>query len=168
MDLDSPYPSTSESGLPIRPSEWAMFDLDVRLDDALGLVKQAADTIDDLQRWKEMIEPQAMNLIQSVQQERVRWQSERSALMKEISECRLTITATKMALRTALSEQEILSQRCHEAKAAAASSETRACAAEELLAFIYKTFNVELSEHPASGRIAHMPFDPAGQRPSPK
>jgi len=168
MDLDSPCPITSESGLPVQPSEWAMFGVEVRLDDALGLVKQAADTIHDLQRWKEMIEPQALNLIQSVQQERVRWQSERSALMNEISECRLTITATKMALRTALSEKEILSRRYHEAKAAAASSETRACAAEELLAFIYKTFNVELSEHPAVGRIAQIPLDPAGQRPSPE
>ncbi|KQQ30906.1 hypothetical protein ASF53_17550 [Methylobacterium sp. Leaf123] len=168
MDLDSPYPIASESGPPVQPSEWALFDVEVRHDDAVGLVKQAADTIHDLQRWKEMIEPQALNLIQSVQQERVRWQSERSALMNEINECRLTITATKMALRTALSEKETLSRRYHEAKAAAASSETRARAAEELLAFIYKTFNVELSAHPVTGRIAPIPFDPAGQRPSPE
>lgn len=152
MDIDGPCPASNGNGLALRPSGWDVFDVEVRLYDALGLVKQAADTIHDLQRWKDQIEPQALSLIRSVQQERARWQLERSALMDEIRECRLTIATTKAALRTALSEKDGLARRCRDADAAATASEARAGEAEALLSFIYTTFNVELGEGPATGR----------------
>lgn len=152
MDVDGPCPASNGNGRALRPPGWEMFDVEVKLYDALDLVKQAADTIHDLQRWKDKIEPQALSLIQSVQQERARWQLERSALMDEIRGCRLTIATTKAALRTALSEKDGLARRCRDADAAATASEQRAEAAEALLSFIYKTFNVELGEGPATGR----------------
>ena len=168
MDIDGTCPASNENSLMLRPSEWDSFDVEVKLYDALDLVKQAADTIHDLQRWKETIEPQALSLIQSVQQERARWQVERSALMDEISECRLTITATRTALRTALSDKEAMVRRCQDAGTAAAASEERASAAEALLAFIYRTFNLELTETPAKGQIGRPFAYPANPWVSPE
>lgn len=167
MHVACSCPMSNEPRVPVQPPERTLFDIEVGLCDALGLVKQAADTIDDLQRWKETIEPQALSLIRSVQQERDRWQLERTALADEIRECRLTISATKTALRTALSEKEILLRRYHDARAAAAASEERACAAENLLAFIYQTFHVELGGTSGDGPILRLPH-PAGGQVSPE
>ncbi|WP_438345627.1 hypothetical protein [Methylorubrum populi] len=168
MDIDGTCPASNENSLMLRPSEWDRFDVEVKVYDALDLVKQAADTIHDLQRWKETIEPQALSLIQSVQQERARWQVESSALMAEISECRLTITATRTALRTALSDREALARRCQDAGAAVAASEQRASAAEALLAFLYKTFALELTETPSKGPVGRPFAHPAASWISPK
>lgn len=162
MDVDGIAPAGDETCLAVRPSEWDRFDVEARLYDALGLVKQAADTIQDLQGWKEAIEPQALTLIQSVRQERARWQSERSALLDEIGDYRRTIIATKTALQTALAETEALARRCQDADAAAAAAEERASAAEALLTFIYRTVNVELGQGPAKGPIGRKPAHPAG------
>lgn len=162
MDVEGTCPANEEKCPTFRLSELDRFDVERRLYDALGLVSQAADTIQDLQRWKEAIEPQALTLIRSVREERARWQSERSALLDEIRECRLTITATKTALRTALSETEALARRCQDADVAATASQERADAAEALLAFIYRTFNIELGRSPAKGPIGQTPAHPAG------
>ncbi len=167
MSLDTSCSTTGEPRPPAPASERTLFDIEVGLSDALGLVKQAADTIHDLQRWRETIEPQTLSLIRSVQQERVRWQRERTALAGEIRECRLTIDATKMALQTALSENEGLQRRYHDAKACAASAEKRAAAAEDLLAFIYQTFQVELGGAAGNDRI-RLPSRPAGERIAPE
>ncbi|MBB2963792.1 hypothetical protein [Methylobacterium sp. R2-1] len=171
MNVERPYPTTcppdGEPRLPAQAAERTMFDIEVGLYDALGLVKQAADTIHDLQRWKATIEPQTLSLIQSVQQERAQWQLERTALLEEIRECRLTTSATKMALQTALAEKEMLLRRYHDAKAAAAASEERAGAAEDLLAFIYQTFHVELGGASGAGKT-RLPSHAAGERVSPE
>ncbi len=167
MNLDSPCPTTGEPPPPAQASERTLLDIEVGLSDALGLVKQAADTIHDLQRWRETIEPQTHSLIRSVQQERVRWQRERTARAAEIRECRLTIDATKIALQTALSENEGLRRRYDDVKACAASAEKRAAAAEDLLAFIYQTFHVELGGAAGNHRI-RRPSRPAGDRIAPE